>query len=944
MAATSIPNSEVTAVPSVCAGIDDVPVACVHCGEPFARGEIHDFCPNCGNSIADTRLVDDLREALGYTPGPDPKGPGREEGSARGDSNEPMDSHSTGGILGEFEILDEIGRGGMGIVYRARQPSLGREVAIKVLSGQYASGGSRLSRFRTETRAIARLNHPNIVPIYAQGEHESTYFYAMALIDGCSLDTAIHRHPELLSSTALRQVPAASKGEHLSDAKWRSGSGSNADSEFETTPPPSRTLDDYRHLATLFADVADGLAHAHDHGVVHRDIKPQNLLLSVDGRMYISDFGLSRLLDEPRLTLTGELMGTPAYLSPEQVRGDESQIDHRTDIYSLGVTLYELLTGHRPFRAKTREQVINSICADEPARPRRVDRRIPRDLETICLRAIAKEPGRRFASARELAGELRRFAAGIPIQSKPPSLAGLAVGTMRRHSGATGIGLLAAICLALGAGFVANVTAVRRDEADRLLEEAYNQLVYFDYRTPALVAEQVEKAEALGADPTRLELVRALVSLGRTDNRDAITRLQAIVNQSSGDIGPRYLLAWALWRNHDTAESRATFEQAAAAGSPEAADEWFFRGLASHFDRPELAIDAYQRANVLRASQNLFFPQAVLHLARAYNQQMYSLHNDDGFEPAEAILKQLIQQGHYRAYPYYLLSITHRLSGDIRQAAEGGHSPVAQARFQAALDLARLGQKNDVNDERPITAEAESLERLGLFEESIDARTRAIELAGEASVRCEGYHYRWRLNYWTGNHSAARADIAAHTDCMPHSLAYARVYPSWVTADSGDLAGAAREARAIAQETPDDAQAVLWSAACLRLLGHGDEAQILLETSHANVRMGANLVPPQDENWVAAVFDLARGLVSLEDVLALADQTTEPRKLRAEAFFHSAIKALGDGDRALAELLFTQAVHCFDSEVRFTFHAKTLLVQMQQDPHWPHWLQHDVHE
>ncbi len=939
MSVTSIPNTEDAHDRAHSVGTDTVAKVCVHCGEPLNPTHPSEGCPTCGNSFADSRLVDDLREALGYTLGPgdgqSPFSPPPTSTAAGKNGEPPPDS-----VLGEFEVMDEIGRGGMGIVYRARQPSLGREVAIKILNGQFASGGSRLSRFRTETRAIARLNHPNIVPIYAQGETDSTFYYAMGLIEGCSLDRAIHQFPELLSSTALRQVQSSTPQFNINRSASAIPTASpDAEQESEDSPP-LRTLADFRHLATLFADVADGLAHAHDQGVVHRDIKPQNLLLGVAGRIYISDFGLSRLLDEPRLTMTGELMGTPAYLSPEQVRGDESQIDHRTDIYSLGVTLYELLTARRPFRAKTRDQVVSAICAEEPARPRRVDRRIPRDLETICLRAIAKEPARRFATAHLLASELRRFAAGKPIQSKPPSLIGRVASGMRRHRGATGIGLMGAVCLALGASYAASVSGARRDEANQLLERAYEQLVYFDYRAPELVAAQVSNAEALGADPMQLNLVRALMSLGGSDNADAISRLRAITAQSD-EIGPRYLLAWALWRSHESSESRTAFDQAAASGEVDEADEWFFRGLSSHFDRPELAIAAYKKANELRASQNSFFPQAVLHLARAYNQQMYTTRNDSNFDDADAILKQLIQQGHYRAYPHYLLSITQRLSGDIRQAAEGPESPAAEARFRAALQWARLGQTANANDERPITAEAECLERLGLFEEAIDARTRAIEVAGEKPSRCEGYHYRWRLNYWAGHSSAAQADIAAHAACMPQSLFYAHVYPSWTAAEAGDMTRAVMEARAIAHEAPDDAQAVIWSASSLRLLGLAQEAQSLLQTSRSTVRLDANLVPPQSAEWVQTLYDLSLGNRALDDVLAVGDQASEPRKLRAEAFFHAALAALGNGDRQEAKMLLGQAVNCFDSEVRYTFHARTLLTRMQMDPHWPDWLAAD---
>ncbi len=909
-------------------------------GSSFSPADRLESATEIIDSQADTLLISDLREALGYTSYVNLKA--HPLGPAAGDGKR-FDAHTSAlapGPLGEFEIIDEIGRGGMGIVYRARQPSLGREVAIKILNGQFASSGFRLERFRTETRAIARLNHPNIVPIYAQGECGSTYYYAMGLVKGCSLDVAIHQRPEMLSSTALHRNSTLSN--NISGGLSPSAASvGETTGEADVTPPPPRTAEDYRHLAVLLADVADGLGHAHDHGVIHRDVKPQNLLVSADGRMYVSDFGLSRLLDEPRLTLTGELMGTPAYLSPEQVRGDESQIDHRTDIYSLGVTLYEILCGRRPFQARNRDQVIRSICNDEPVRPRSIDRHIPPDLETICLRAIAKEPKRRFATAHEMAEELRRVAACKTIHSKAPNWGSRAVRGMGRHRGVIGIGLLTALCLVLGSGYSLSYFASRRDQSNALLQQAYEQLVYFDYRSPQLVANQVDKAEALGADPLQLDMVKALMSLGRSDNPDAISRLRSVVNRSSSsaDSSPKYLLAWALWRDHQTAESRAVFEQASAVGEPTKPDEWFFRGLASHFDRPNLALEAYQRANELRAAKQLFFPQAILHLARAYNQQMYSARDDGVFESAQAILMQLIKQGHYRAYPYYLLSITQRLSGDIQGVALGSDSPQVQTRYRDALESARQGQQVDPNDERPITAEAECLERLDLLADALEARNRAFAIASTESNRCEALHYRWRLHYWLDNFEAAQKDIASHAQCMPDSLPYAHVYHSWVAAEAGDVDQALAEARAPASEAPDDAQAVLWSAACLQFLGHAGEAMSLLEKKRDAVRMNANLVPPQSEAWMSALFDFAMSRRTLEELLALADKSQEPRKLRAEGFFHAAMKALGRGEIGEAKLRLEQAVSCFDSEVRYTYHARTLLERMEKDAHWPHWLE-----
>jgi tetratricopeptide (TPR) repeat protein len=459
---------------------------------------------------------------------------------------------------------------------------------------------------------------------------------------------------------------------------------------------------------------------------------------------------------------------------------------------------------------------------------------------------------------------------------------------------------------------------------------------YFDYRSPQQVAARVEEGESLGADPAQLNLVRALMSLGSNDNPDAISRLRVVPDDSSDAVRARYMLAWALWRTGERGESRATFDEAGALRPPQGADEWFFRGLASHFDRPGLAMEAYQRANALRAANQQFFPQAVLHLARAYNQEMYATRSDALFEPAQAILLQLIQQGHYKAYPHYLLSICQRLGGDILESRRGPDDGEAIDRFQAALDWARLGQTVDPFDDRPITAEAECLERLGAFDDAIDARTRAFQTSGGKSTQCEALHYRWRLHFWTGDRESAAADVSAHAHCAPQSILYAHVYPSWMAADAGHLERAIEMARAIAQEAPDDAQAVLWSAAGLHLFGRADEAREQLRSHRKAVRFDVGLVPPQNGEWVAAVYDMAAGDRSLDEVLRLADASDQPRKLKAEAYFHAAMDALGRGQRDRALSLLEDTVHCFDSEIRFTFHAKALWRRLEGEPNWPH--------
>jgi serine/threonine protein kinase len=345
--------------------------------------------------------------------------------------------------LGDFRIVREVGRGGMGVVYEAEQLSLGRRVALKVLPFAAALDSRQLQRFRLEAQAAAQLHHTHIVPVYSVGVERGVHYYAMQFIDGRSLAEVLD---DLRRSEGL-----SPKDDGPSDAP-------RPPSPF---PPPGSSIASrpyFQAVARLGIQAAEALEYAHSLGVVHRDIKPANLLLDARGELWVADFGLARVIAEAGPTLSGDVLGTLRYASPEQALALRAVLDHRADIYSLGATLYELLTLRPALDGRDSQELLRQIAFDEPPAPRRLASTIPADLETVVLKAMAKEPESRYASSQELADDLHRFLEQMPIRAKRPALVARAGKWARRHPSALASAaiflVLAVIGLSVGAALI----------------------------------------------------------------------------------------------------------------------------------------------------------------------------------------------------------------------------------------------------------------------------------------------------------------------------------------------------------------------------------------------------------------------------------------------------------------------------------------------------------
>jgi eukaryotic-like serine/threonine-protein kinase len=424
-----------------------------------------DLASELAQYFADQDSFEDLAAPLRLVASGSPPGPAGGLDAATAGRDSAVDARAMAKVpsFGDYELLEEVARGGMGIVYRARQRSLGRVVALKmILAGEFASP-TDLQRFKAEAEAAAELDHPHIVSIYEVGQHEGHDYFSMRYIEGGNL------------------------GEQL-----------------------PRFLGDQRASGRLLVTVARAVHYAHQRQILHRDLKPANILLDARGEPYVTDFGLARRVGaEWDLTRSGSVLGTPSYVAPEQASGGDERLSTAVDVYSLGAVLYELLTGRPPFRASSPLETLRQAAEREPERPRIANPRTNRDLERICLKCLEKDPRRRYGSAEALAEDLERWLAGEPIRAR---LCGPLERTVkwarRRPAVAALVGVSTLASLALVAGLMVGVLVInekRREVSGALgrlgrVIERERQTGYFQtiaLAAPAAAANEGQRADAL---------------------------------------------------------------------------------------------------------------------------------------------------------------------------------------------------------------------------------------------------------------------------------------------------------------------------------------------------------------------------------------------------------------------------------------------------------------
>jgi serine/threonine protein kinase len=551
--------------------------------------------------------------------------------------------------FGDYTNLEEIARGGMGVVFQARQKSLDRPVALKMLLAGPLASADDVQRFRTEAEAAASLQHPHIVPIYEVGTHDGYPYLSMQLLEGGCLAHLVGKSPWLVQD---RQSA--------------------------------------RRVAQLVLDVAAAVQHAHQRGILHRDLKPANLLLDAAGQVYVSDFGLAKRgqsLAEPRslgsstvapLTQTGAILGTPAYMAPEQATGERDAVTVAADVYGLGAILYEFLTGRPPFRGQTPLDTLRLVLEQEPVAPARLNTHVDRDLETICLKCLQKQPPQRYASAAELGQDLERYLHGEPIQARP-------VGTLERSwrwckRQPVVAGLAFALVLTLAAS-LPSLTILWR-QAERHATRAEDALVKAEQRRVDLEAAQTRIEEKRSeAEKARAD-ANASFHLAHSAVVDFSKRILTDLRQSPGsqplqkailELTLGYFQKFVEQRGHDPA---LRYELAETYGS--------IASITQAIGTRQQAVDAWNQALTLYRELHATAPNdrlvcrelagTLLNLSTVLDgrsEQLAAL--DEAKRTYETFLQTLPDEVDLRAgYALVLhnLGVLHRQSGRNREAAE----------------------------------------------------------------------------------------------------------------------------------------------------------------------------------------------------------------------------------------------------------------------------------
>ncbi len=790
--------------------------------------------------------------------------------------------------LGEFRIVREIGRGGMGVVYEAVQSSLGRRVALKVLPANVKLSENALERFHREAHTGGRLHHTNIVPVYAVGEECGINYYAMQLIEGRSLAYFLKTARE------------------------------------EPRNPQDR--DHFRRVAWWGQQAAEALAHAHQQGIIHRDIKPGNLLFDKRDNVWIFDFGLARADDDPTITQSGDLLGTIRYMSPEQASGSDN-LDGRTDVYSLGATLYEIASLSPAFEGESREKVLQQVTQVEPRSLRQLASNIPRDLETIIGKCMQKDRRLRYRSAADVAEDLRRFLAGEPILARRTPFHVRVGRWLRRHRGLAA-GVLVVAILATGGLLLAK--EMRRQDGVRCLQDAYTAIIFDqDYQRGQ---ELLDRAEALGMKSGALHLYRGLIPLLNEQPDLAIPHLQRVRQVDASDPYVGYALARAQIDKGDFYTGQRLWERESAR-TPETALGWFLRGYALSRHQESGAIDCYNEALKLQPD----FVAAILERASYRGIRMVTEGLRDELTPMLNDLEAIVifrpnsaMAYSARAWGWLAADAYARTQPDLRHYHDAWMENCRRD-LEQAMKLAHR------NDPKPYSVLGAFNRYMGDYQGSASAYGQATRIHQAVWGKPSLYYLHARAIglHAVGEVETALEEIAPHCEVNPEFYSL-MLHKAILLAELGRIDEARQVCRQSLKSQRGHATGIFMSAAVMELLGDPKEAQAAVAALEARARESADVTSEYlAEKATEAEIAFFTGRMDAAGLLASSGDNPG---WRCEHAFEVAMREFSQGRREAGLSMLQAATDTgvvFYGEYRFSL---VMLERAKADPLWPRWV------
>jgi hypothetical protein len=826
--------------------------ACVDCGGEVPAGAASGIrlCPGCALRgalrLGTPILSEGAGDAQSLDDGAGDIGRATDAGCHKPWGRAADDLH---GRLADFELLEEVGRGGMGVVYRARQLLLDRIVAIKTLLPGMADP-EILRRFRAEASAAAALQHPGIVAIHEVGEWREQQYIVMEYVEGRSL--------------AQRIAMARGRPTHV------------------------------REVARWLMEVADAVQHAHDRGVLHRDLKPSNVLIDEGGRARLNDFGLAkRLGEESELTLSG-VLGSPSFMPPEQAAGS-GKVSRQSDVYGIGATLYQALTGRPPFSGDTPAAVLNQVLTVEPASPRSLDPAIPIDLEVICLKCLDKTPSRRYATAGLVAEDLRRFLQGQPITARLPGAAERGWRWCRKRPWAAAAVLAVVVAAWPSWQAVHSSRELRREAVQRAVDVALEKAWGHD---PDAARRGIAEAARLGAPPEWLSMLRGQVALYTLGPTSALPEFEAAVSLAPESVAAQAMLATALLYSGQYDRHEQLLARLAAA-SPESADDYLHLGTALVVSHPDTARPVRLLEEAVRQH-----PTGIAFMQLAMAEGFYAL-DVEGWPVAVRAMEhidtalQILGTDHPTAacVQLHAYNAALRLCPGAQECAEARTRAEALARHRtrATCHIQRGFYFEEAGDEQAEIAEWETWARQG-------GGVSACYYAAGALGR---------------NRSAEALEVLPASTVTDGFAAIARAYLMW---DAGRL----EEARALAHPWAE-------SLGSSRVLADG-VLVLAGEWERVEVRSRATLPTLPSTHPHLAIFRLWAGHASEESLLAGLGQS---RVALCNLRFGAGLRALGRRDRESAIAHFRAAVAA-NTPIRIEYHwSRAFLARLLSDPEWP---------